>query len=55
MIDFGSRVNLIKQSSLISDILWEDTRAFTFQGISSLSMQTLGSILLILMGRPCFM
>lgn len=52
MIDSGSGVNLIKQSSLISDVLWEDTRAFTLQGISSLSVQTLGSVLLTLMGRP---
>lgn len=52
MIDSGSGVNLIKQSSLNSEVPWEDRRTYTLQGISSLSLETFGSVLVSLVGKP---
>lgn len=52
MIDSGSGVNLIKQSSLNSEVPWKDRRTYTLQGISSLSVETFGSVLISLVGKP---
>lgn len=52
MIDSGSGINLIKQDCLNPEVPWEDNRKHSLQGISSLSVETLGSVLIPLMGKP---
>ncbi|XP_036148743.1 uncharacterized protein LOC118647611 [Monomorium pharaonis] len=52
MIDSGSGVNLLKESSIDITIPWEDERSHLLHGISSLPVGTLGSVSIQLMGKP---
>lgn len=51
-IDSGSRVNLIKESSLSPEISFENKKIYTLQGISSLPVETKGTVLTTLIGKP---
>lgn len=51
MIDSGSRTNLIKQGSLNDSVKWNDRNIHTLQGISPQTVETLGSVMIDLMGK----
>jgi transposase InsO family protein len=52
MIDSGSGLNLIKQSSVHLSVPWEDERTHSLRGISPDEVETLGSVMLSIMGKP---
>jgi len=51
MIDLGSGINLIKQEYINDDVIYNDHDIIALQGIASEPVNTLGSLIIPLLGR----